>query len=232
MKPSNDARRLALVSAVVAGVVTVSAACGPASSVSSATSATSGQEPAAPARTAASVTGAATTGSAVASRGVRAAGSSAESAGSSVGSAGSAAGSAAARRCHTGSLAARVGAVGPGAGQRYAPLVLTNTSAKTCWVYGYVGLIMIDGRGDVLRTRTRRDGTPLRRITLRPGAGAYAKMHWTVVPTGRETRCPESARLIILPPDEVDAHLEIPFNAAPCDDGRIDVSPMAAGTHL
>ncbi|WP_424531223.1 DUF4232 domain-containing protein [Sphaerisporangium viridialbum] len=228
MKPSNDARRLALVSAVVAGVVTVSAACGStAPSAPSVSSASPGQEVTTAARTAASATGVVTTGSTgtgstVASRGVRAAGS----------STGSSTGSAAAARCHTGSLAARVGAVSPGAGQRYAPLVLTNKSAKTCWVYGYVGLIMIDGRGDVLRTRTRRDGTQPRRITLRPGAGAYAKMHWTVVPTGRETRCPESARLIILPPDEVDAHLEIPFKAAPCDDGRIDVSPMAAGTHL
>ncbi|MCW2879193.1 MAG: hypothetical protein JWQ95_3293, partial [Sphaerisporangium sp.] len=28
------------------------------------------------------------------------------------------------------------------------------------------------------------------------------------------------------------AHLEIPFKAAPCDDGRIDVSPMASGSRL
>ena len=139
---------------------------------------------------------------------------------------------AAAGRCRTGALAARAGAVDPGAGQRYAPLVLTNRSAKTCWVYGYAGLIMIDGRGDVLRTRTRRDGTPSRRITLRPGASAHARMHWTAVPVGRETGCPESARLIILPPDEVNAHLEIPFRAAPCDDGRITISPMAPGTRI
>ncbi|MEV6980337.1 DUF4232 domain-containing protein [Sphaerisporangium sp. NPDC051017] len=134
-------------------------------------------------------------------------------------------------RCHTSALAARAGRVDAGAGQRYAPLVLTNVSSKTCWVYGYVGLIMIDGRGDVLRTRTRRDGTTPRKVTLRPRASAYTKVHWTEVRSGREAACPASARVIILPPDEVNAHLEIPFTAAPCDDGRLDVSPLAPGTH-
>jgi hypothetical protein len=110
--------------------------------------------------------------------------------------------------------------------------VFTNKSARTCWLYGFPGLIMIDAKGDVLRTRTRRNGVRPHRITLRPGASARVATHWTVVPTGRETRCPASARLIILPPDEVGAHLEIPFKAAPCDDGRLDVSPMAAGTRL
>ncbi|WP_248963405.1 DUF4232 domain-containing protein [Sphaerisporangium perillae] len=135
-------------------------------------------------------------------------------------------------RCRTAALAARVGAVDPGAGQRYAPLVLTNRSARACRLYGFPGLIMIDGRGDVLRTRTRRDAVRPVGVTLRPGASAHAKMHWTVVPAGGETRCPQAARLIILPPDEVGAHLEIPFTGAPCDDGRIDVSPMAAGARL
>src|SRR5690349_22861905 len=64
---------------------------------------------------------------------------------------------AAAKRCSTGGFKARVGAVSAGAGQRYAPLVLTNTSTKTCWVYGFVGLIMFDGKGDALRTRVRRE---------------------------------------------------------------------------
>ncbi|RCG23975.1 DUF4232 domain-containing protein [Sphaerisporangium album] len=132
-------------------------------------------------------------------------------------------------RCHTSALAARAGRVDAGAGQRYAPVVLTNRSSRTCWVYGYVGLIMIDGRGDVLRTRTRRDGTTPRKVTLRPRASAYTTLHWTEVRSGRETACPASARLIILPPDEVGTHLEIPFRAAPCDDGRLDVSPLAAG---
>jgi hypothetical protein len=124
-----------------------------------------------------------------------------------------------------------VGRQDAGAGNRYAPLVLTNTSGKTCWVYGFVGLVLIDGRGDVLRTRTRRESVTPHRVTLRPGASAHARLHWTVVPSGHETRCPSSARLMIIPPDEV-AHLEVPFTATVCDDGRIDARPMAPGASI
>ncbi|MEU8178951.1 DUF4232 domain-containing protein [Microbispora hainanensis] len=134
-------------------------------------------------------------------------------------------------RCRTTGLRARVGRQDAGAGNRYAPLVLTNTSGKTCWVYGFVGLVLIDGRGDVLRTRTRRESVTPHRVTLRPGASAHARLHWTVVPSGHETRCPASARLMIIPPDEV-AHLEVPFKATVCDDGRIDARPMAPGASL
>ncbi|MER6172870.1 DUF4232 domain-containing protein [Streptosporangium sp. NPDC001681] len=133
-------------------------------------------------------------------------------------------------RCRTEALAARVGRVDAGAGQRYAPLVFTNTSTGTCWVYGFVGLIMIDGSGDAMRTRTRRENVQPRRITLRPGASAHARLHWSEVPGGSRS-CPASARLMIIPPDEV-AHLEIPFKAAVCDDGRLDVTPMASGARL
>ncbi|GIH66167.1 DUF4232 domain-containing protein [Microbispora siamensis] len=138
---------------------------------------------------------------------------------------------AAPERCRTTGLRARVGRQDAGAGNRYAPLVLTNTSAKTCWVYGFVGLVLIDGHGDVLRTRTRRESVTPHRVTLRPGASAHARLHWTVVPSGHETRCPASARLMIIPPDEV-AHLEVPFSATVCDDGRIDATPMAPGASL
>ncbi|MFG1827484.1 DUF4232 domain-containing protein [Microbispora bryophytorum] len=138
---------------------------------------------------------------------------------------------AASQRCRTTGLRARVGRQDPGAGNRYAPLVLTNTSGKTCWVYGFVGLVLIDGRGDVLRTRTRRESVTPHRVSLRPGASAHARLHWTVVPSGHETRCPSSARLMIIPPDEV-AHLEVPFTATVCDDGKIDARPMAPGASL
>ncbi len=152
-------------------------------------------------------------------------------AGAAFGAAGVSTGRAAAGRCRTGELRARVGRVDAGAGQRYAPLVLTNTSAKDCWVYGFVGLVMFDGNGDALRTRVRRENLQPRRVTLRPGGGAHARIHWTVVPGKGESTCPSAARLMIIPPDEV-AHLEIPFAATVCGDGRLDITPMAPGTRL
>ncbi|MEV4097329.1 DUF4232 domain-containing protein [Streptosporangium saharense] len=157
---------------------------------------------------------------------------SAESPAVAVKAAGSAAVSAGtAGRCRTGGLRASVGRVDAGAGQRYAPLVLTNTSGKSCWVYGFVGLVMFDAKGDALRTRVRRESVPAHRVTLRPGASAHARLHWATVPSGRETSCPSAARLMIIPPDEV-AHLEIPFTGTVCGDGRLDVTPMTSGARL
>ncbi|MFD0890278.1 DUF4232 domain-containing protein, partial [Streptosporangium algeriense] len=140
-------------------------------------------------------------------------------------------GAAPAGRCRTGSLKASIGRVDAGAGQRHAPLVLTNTSNRNCWVYGFVGLVMFDAKGDALRTRVRRENVPPHRVTLRPGAAAHARLHWTTVPTGDETSCPTAARLMIIPPDET-AHLEIRFGGTVCGDGSLGITPMAPGSKL
>ncbi|WP_433256184.1 DUF4232 domain-containing protein [Streptosporangium sp. CA-135522] len=238
MKRSNGAGRLAALSTVMAGVLVVSAACGSSPSFERTSSERASPEwnamPAAGAAAKAAVARLAD------AEDVRLTGADARltdantrltGADLKVAATGSSTARTAVGRCRTEALAARIGTVDAGAGQRYAPLVITNRSARTCWVYGFAGLIMIDRNGDALRTRTRRENVRPRRITLRPGAGAHARLHWTEVPVGSETRCPVSARLMIIPPDEV-AHLEIPFTARACDDGRLDIAPMAAGTHL
>lgn len=246
MKRSSGAGRLTALSTMMAGVLMASAACGsPAPSERSVTPAAGalpqvagGDTRLAGPKAASADARLAGTGPKVAGvdarltdAGPKAAGANARLAGSAAAGSGSSGAETAVERCRTGALAARVGAVDAGAGQRYAPLVVTNRSARTCWVYGFVGLIMIDRNGDALRTRTRRESVQPHRVTLRPGAGAHARLHWTEVPSGRETRCPAAARLMIIPPDEV-AHLEIPFTAAVCDDGRLDITPMAPGTRL
>lgn len=161
----------------------------------------------------------------------QAAGVPAGAAGTAAGTEGLSAGKAVPGRCRTGRLRARVGEVDAGAGQRYAPLVLTNASERTCWVYGFVGLVMFDRNGDALRTRVRRESVPSRRVTLRPGVSAHARLHWTVVPGRRESTCPSAARLMIIPPDAI-AHLEVPFTSEVCGDGRLSITPMAPGSRL
>ncbi|MBO3746752.1 DUF4232 domain-containing protein [Streptosporangiaceae bacterium NEAU-GS5] len=136
--------------------------------------------------------------------------------------------STAVQRCHTGALKAKVGGQDAGAGQRYAQLILTNKSSRSCWLYGFPGLIMFDSHGDALRTRPRREAVTPHKVVLKPGKSAHARLHWGVIQTGSETTCPTSARLMIIPPDEVNAHLEIPFVATACDAGRIDMRPFAA----
>ncbi|MEV8638886.1 DUF4232 domain-containing protein [Streptosporangium sp. NPDC051023] len=244
MERNNRVRRLTAISLATAGTLMAVAACaspaqpGIAASPAGSAAVRPAEHPA-DTGTRAGATGTRATGTrATGTRatGTRATGAKDEdartgAAGAASGGAGLPTGKAAAGRCRTEGLKARTGEGDAGAGQRYAPLVLTNTSAKTCWVYGFVGLVMFDGNGDALRTRVRRENVPAHRVTLRPGASAHARVHWTVVPGQGESTCPSMARLMIIPPDEV-AHLEIPFAGMVCGDGRLDITPMTAGARL
>ena len=61
--------------------------------------------------------------------------------------------------CHTSELSASLSSGEPGAGQRYATLSLTNTSARTCTVFGYGGLHALDAAKQQLPiTLTRAPG--------------------------------------------------------------------------
>src|SRR5438067_3986 len=50
-------------------------------------------------------------------------------------------------RCHTAQLSATLTAGSPGAGQRYATLVLENTGRGTCTVHGYGGIQLVSVTG-------------------------------------------------------------------------------------
>ena len=63
-------------------------------------------------------------------------------------------------RCHTGDLAATLRALSPGAGQRYAALVLTNSSGHACQVYGYVGMLLLDVSHQPVPTNVVRSSPP------------------------------------------------------------------------
>ena len=105
-------------------------------------------------------------------------------------------------RCHTAGLSASLTAGNPGAGQRYATLSLTNTSARTCTVFGYGGLQPLDAAKKQLPiTLTRDTGRPPKLIRLAPGASVGRTIHWTVVPSGSQP-CPTPAYASIIPPDE------------------------------
>ncbi|MEU9834100.1 DUF4232 domain-containing protein [Streptosporangium sp. NPDC048047] len=238
MRRSNGAGRLPALSMVVAGVLMASVACGSATPVQrngspvgtaagDAAPITAGE--ARPADTAPIAAGGAVTATTGDAAPITA--GEARPADAAPAAAAALPGTAAPGRCRTGALSARVGRVDAGAGQRYAPLVLTNRFSGTCRVYGFPGLVMIDRGGDALRTRPRRENVRPQGVTLRPGASAHFRMHWTEVPSGRETTCPAAARLMVIPPDET-AYLTIPFTARVCDDGRIDLTPAAPGARL
>lgn len=141
--------------------------------------------------------------------------------------------SAAPGRCHKRDLSAHLRAHSPGAGQRYATLVLVNRSSERCTVYGYPGAQLLRHRHghkrvptDIVRDRSR---TP-RRVTLRPGGRARSGWHWGAVAGPGEPqhgRCEPVAKRIEITPPNAFRHFTIRWRMGPvCEHGRIEVRPF------
>lgn len=132
--------------------------------------------------------------------------------------------------CRTVDLSARIVPGSPGAGQRYATLVLTNRSRHTCHTYGYVGMGFLDARGNSAATDVVRDhSTAPHRVVLLPGHHASTQLHWTVVQGTGDASGPcvtAPRRVEITPPDEF-SHLIIGWSGGTvCQRGRVDVTPL------
>jgi hypothetical protein len=127
-------------------------------------------------------------------------------------------------RCHTSELSASLTAGEPGAGQRYATLSLTNTSDRTCTVFGYGGLQPLDAAKKQLPiTLTRDTGRPVTPVRLAPGASVGRTIHWTAVPSGSQP-CPTPAYASIIPPDET-SPLVIGWSLGPVCGDKMDGWP-------
>lgn len=136
-------------------------------------------------------------------------------------------------RCHTSMLTAVVAMGSPGAGQRYAFLVLTNVSGVPCLVYGFPGMLLQTSSLAPIVTHVIRGPTKPQLVTVPPGQHVFSLLHWTVVPAADETTSPcepNPAVLEVTPPDEV-ATLSTPWpGGSVCQHGQIDVSPFKLGT--
>ncbi|MGJ5756252.1 uncharacterized protein DUF4232 [Streptomyces puniciscabiei] len=107
-------------------------------------------------------------------------------------------------RCHTSQLRASVGRNDPGAGQENFPVVLTNTSGRTCTVHGYPGAAFVSASGSQLGPDPKRESGSPATITLRPGQSAWAGLTFSNPGiSGAGTATP--AALLVTPPDERDA---------------------------
>ncbi|MFB7328996.1 MULTISPECIES: DUF4232 domain-containing protein [unclassified Streptomyces] len=128
-------------------------------------------------------------------------------------------------RCHTSELKASVGRENPGAGQENFPVVLTNTSGRTCTVRGYPGAAFVDAAGRQLGPDPKRSsGTPAT-VTLKPGQSAWAGLTFSNPGvSGAKTATPAS--LIVTPPDERD-HLTVTWTA-----GEVPVGGNASSVFL
>lgn len=116
----------------------------------------------------------------------------------------------------------------PGAGNRYATLVVTNQGG-TCRLYGYGGLELIGADGRPLPTDLRRTLEPEPQpVTLAPGASAGKKLHWGVVPGPGEPATdpcqPTADHIEVIPPNGTN-RFDVPWPFGPvCQHGHIEGS--------
>ncbi|WP_399893754.1 DUF4232 domain-containing protein [Streptomyces sp. BBFR51] len=128
-------------------------------------------------------------------------------------------------RCHTSELRAAVGRVDPGAGQRNFPVVLTNTSERTCTLYGYPGAAFVDASGGQLGPDPERTPASPETVTLTPGRSAWAGLSFSSPQiSGARTATP--AALLVTPPDEREP-LEVKWTA-----GEVPVSGNASSVSV
>lgn len=95
-------------------------------------------------------------------------------------------------RCRADQLSADVGGTSPAAGSRYAPLIFTNDSGRTCGLLGYPGVTVLNGdREQVGADADRAPGNPVHLVTLPPGGSASSLLHWAS-PAAGDCRAPSS----------------------------------------
>ncbi|WP_432991515.1 DUF4232 domain-containing protein [Dactylosporangium sp. CA-233914] len=140
------------------------------------------------------------------------------------------------RRCHSGEigLSAQDAPGGGAAGSVYGWILLTNTSARTCTLFGYPGVSWVTGAsGQPVNQPAERDrGTEPKLVTLQPRQAAHVLVHW-----GQPGNFPgcgpvQVAGYRVYLPDETAAGF-VPWPVQECSaDGvnRATVGPVVAGT--
>lgn len=157
--------------------------------------------------------------------GEKTAGTPSASARASDSSASSTGSGAAGTRCHTSELRATVGGNDPGAGQENFPVVLTNSSHRTCTLRGYPGAAFVDGSGKQLGPDPKRSPGSPSTVTLAPGKSAWAGLTFSNPEiSGAKTATP--ATLVVTPPDERDP-LEVAWKG-----GKVPVSGNSSSVSL
>ncbi|WP_262056847.1 DUF4232 domain-containing protein [Streptomyces sp. STR69] len=136
-------------------------------------------------------------------------------------------------RCHTSELKATVGGNDPGAGQENFPIVLTNTSGRTCTVRGFPGAAFLNASGTQLGDDPQREtSSTATTVTLKPGQSAWAGLTFSNPEiSGAKTATP--SWLAVTPPDEQDTlHVKWTNGAVPVsgNSSSVRLTVFSAGT--
>ncbi len=142
---------------------------------------------------------------------------------------------AASARCTVKELSARLVPGSPGAGQRYADIVLTNRSSRACAVRGFGGMQLLAADGADVPTRLNRDPQPApQEVLLPPGKSAASLLHWTVIPSADEPQMgpcePAAARAEVTPPDETHSIVVKWDMGVVCGHGEIEQRAYVSAT--
>jgi hypothetical protein len=141
-------------------------------------------------------------------------------------------------RCHTSDLGIKPGTGEAAAGTQYLALVFTNTSGRTCTLYGYPGVSWVAGdQGSQVGDAFQRGGDDKKATaTLEPGQAAHATLQMPNAGNYDEARCkPMSVRgLRVYPPDETAAvFVTLPSKECSAKGVNVDtVWAISSGTHL
>jgi hypothetical protein len=137
-------------------------------------------------------------------------------------------------QCSTADLSAQLKGGGAGAGQRYATIVLTNTSGRTCTVHGYGGMALLGAPGQGVPTDLRRNASPApTTVTLVPGASARSLLHWAVIPATNENQMvcePTAVTTVVTPPNQTTAALRPWTFGMVCQHGTIYQNAYVPGS--
>jgi hypothetical protein len=126
---------------------------------------------------------------------------------------------AAAPRCAASALTVWLGIPGDGAaGSTYFQLELSNTSAKTCTLYGFPGVSAIGRNGHQLGSAADRDyADPIHLVTLRRGATAHVLLQITDAANFRPASCdPANAVALRVYPPNDRRPVKVPFSFRAC----------------
>jgi hypothetical protein len=138
--------------------------------------------------------------------------------------------------CPTSGLKLAEGTTGAAAGSVYMQLEFTNTSGRTCTLFGYPGVALTTSTASgsqVGAAATRSTGKPKLVITLTPGETASATLQIAQVANYPSSSCqPVSARYLqVYPPGQTSA-VYLPYTGQGCMKAVfvLGIQPVQAGT--